>query len=221
MTVYFRIAPGLTKEELAEASRVFLGGPKPTPPLEELWDTYTLAAADLDQQAQGDAADQIGETLNGPPLRRCASCGESIPDSDHSHQCPGCGATLCNSCGFCSTASARRSGREQKNVIPPDYGLRGTRPAETTVYPCPHCGNALEIDADNLWYCPRCQRTYPNEVTCGIARPAYSSDHDPPLAYCDEQPIPQHRGWSATATIPSPPNHTQHERRSRRHEETR
>ena len=37
-------------------------------------------------------------------LRRCVSCGEIIPLDEHSHECVGCGATLCN---YCAIASPR------------------------------------------------------------------------------------------------------------------
>ena len=37
-------------------------------------------------------------------LRRCVSCREIVPTDEHSHECIGCGATLCN---YCAIASPR------------------------------------------------------------------------------------------------------------------
>jgi predicted RNA-binding Zn-ribbon protein involved in translation (DUF1610 family) len=54
------------------------------------------------------ALDELEQTLQGLGLlRRCVSCGEIIPADEHSHECPACGATLCN---YCAIAGARCPG---------------------------------------------------------------------------------------------------------------
>lgn len=51
------------------------------------------------------ALDELEQALQSlGVLRRCASCEEIIPPGEHSHECVGCGATLCNRC---ATGSAR------------------------------------------------------------------------------------------------------------------
>jgi len=48
-------------------------------------------------------------------LRRCVSCREIIPLDEHSHECVGCDATLCN---YCATASARCPGCQPDGPCP-------------------------------------------------------------------------------------------------------
>lgn len=98
-----------------------------------------------------------GPTNNDAPT--CAGCGAVLSDPK---------ATLCPGC-------------EQKNVIPPDYGLTGP-----TDYRCPTCNGILAIDKYNLWYCTDCGKGYSNEVTVGISRPVFPApEADAPTdEYC-------------------------------------
>jgi len=51
------------------------------------------------------APDELERVLQSlGALRRCVSCGEIVPPDEHSHECVGCGATLCN---YCAIADAR------------------------------------------------------------------------------------------------------------------
>ena len=63
----------------------------------------------VEARQQGSPLDQALDELERAlqslgVLRRCVSCGEIIPHDEHSHECVGCDATLCNTC---ATASAR------------------------------------------------------------------------------------------------------------------
>ena len=51
------------------------------------------------------ALDELEDALHSlGVLRRCVSCREIVPPDEHSHECVGCGSTLCN---YCATASPR------------------------------------------------------------------------------------------------------------------